>query len=69
MEKDFYFAEKQVENGEIRYKIAFELSSKYDLIAVITEEIPKSLKVITAYKTSKKIKKKWQIDSKLAMRK
>lgn len=68
LKKDCYFVEKQIKDEEVRYKIIFKLSNKYDLIIVITEEIPKSLKVITAYKTSKRIKQKWQKDSKLAMK-
>lgn len=66
---DFYFAEKQIKDNEIRYKLIYELSNKYDLVVAVTEKIPKSLKVITSYKTSRKVKKKWQRDSKLAMKK
>lgn len=38
--EDFYFVEKQLRNGEIRYKLVFNLSKKYDLIIVITEVSP-----------------------------
>ena len=66
--KEFYFVEKQI-NGWIRYKIVFELSRKYDLVIVVKEDKPKILKVITAYKTNKKIKEKWKKSLKLLMRK
>ena len=67
--KDFYFAEKQLKEGEERYKLVYRLSNKYDLVIVVVEEQPQTLKVVTAYKTSKKVKEKWQKDSKLVTRK
>jgi hypothetical protein len=63
-----YFAEKQIIRGEVRYKLASELSRKYDLVIVVTES-EKCLKVITSYKTSKKVRTKWQKQAKLAMKK
>ena len=36
-DKEFYFVEKQI-NSWIRYKLVFELSSKYDLVIVVKEE-------------------------------
>lgn len=65
-EKEFYFVEKQI-NSWIRYKIVYELSSKYDLVIVVKEEA-KALKVISAYKTNKKLKEKWKKMSKSLMR-
>ena len=60
--KEFYFVEKQI-NSWIRYKLVFELSSKYDLVIIVKEE-QKILKVVSAYKTNKKIKEKWKKISK-----
>ncbi len=68
IEKEPHFVEKQIIEDEIRYKIVYKLSSKYDLVIVVTE-VPQALKVITAYKTSKKVKETWNKKSKLAMRK
>ena len=48
--------------------VTFNLD-KYDLVIVVVEEQPQTLKVVTAYKTSKKVKEKWQKDSKLVTRK
>ena len=56
--KEFYFVEKQI-NSWIRYKIVYELSHKYDLIIVVKEE-QNLLKVVSAYKTNKKLKEKWK---------
>jgi len=56
--RKFYFVEKQI-NGWIRYKIIYELSNRYDLVIIIKEE-GKVLKVVSAYKTNKKLKEKWK---------
>jgi hypothetical protein len=69
LKKKFYFVEKQLKDKEIRYKIVYELSRKYDFVIVVIEEKPKYLKVITSYKTSKKVKDKWKKESKLATKK
>jgi hypothetical protein len=51
--KEYYLVEKQLKNGEIRYKFVYRLSNKYDIVIVVTEKPPKTLKVITAYRTSR----------------
>ena len=61
--------EIQLNEEEKRYKSIYKMSSKYDLITVVAEKQPKSLKVITSYKSSKRIKKLWQKKAKLAMKK
>ena len=66
-DKVFYFVEKQI-NDWVRYKIVYELSGKYDLVIVVKEEA-KVLKVISAYKTNKKLKEKWKKMSKFLMTK
>lgn len=66
--KEPYFAEKQKVSEEIRYKIAYKLSSRYDLVAVVIE-VPQGLKVITAYKSSKKVKESWQKKAKSVTKK
>jgi len=58
LEKEFYFVEKQI-NSWIRYKLIYEISHKYDLVIIVKEE-QKILKVVSAYKTNKKIKEKWK---------
>jgi hypothetical protein len=65
-EKEVYFVEKQV-NSWVRYKVVYELSHKYDLIIVVKEE-PKVLKVISAYKTNRRLKEKWKKLSKSIMK-
>ena len=65
--REFYFVEKQI-NSWIRYKIVYELSHKYYLIIVVKEE-GKVLKVVSAYKTNKKLKEKWKKDLKSLMTK
>ena len=37
VKKDFYLYEKQTRENEIRYKLIYELSRKYDLVIVVTE--------------------------------
>ncbi len=67
----FYFVEKQI-NGWIRFKIVYEISNRYDLIIVVKEDINndgKILKVVSAYKTNKKLKEKWKKISKSLMMK
>lgn len=57
-EKQFvYIREKNLE--ELRYKLIFKISNKYNLIVIITEE-QKILKVINVIKTSRKVKKEWE---------
>jgi hypothetical protein len=56
--KEFYFVERQI-NSWTRYKIVYELSRKYDLVIIIKEE-QKVLKVVSVYKTNKKLKEKWK---------
>lgn len=68
LNKNFYFVEKQV-NGWVRYKLVYEISNKYDLVIVVKEEIRKILKVVSAYKTNKKLKEKWKKISKSLMMK
>lgn len=70
LNKDFYFVEKQI-NGWVRYKIVYEISNKYDLVIIVKEEreIRKILKVVSAYKTNKKLKEKWKKLSKSLMMK
>ena len=65
--KEFYFVEKQI-NDWIRYKIVYELSRKYDLIIVVKED-NKVLKVVSTYKTNKKLKEKWKKSLKSLMMK
>jgi hypothetical protein len=67
LKKSFYFVEKQI-NFWTRYKIVYELSNKYDLIIVVKEE-PKILKVVSSYKTNRKLKEKWKKISKYHMMK
>ncbi len=55
-----FLAEAQLKDGEKRLKAIYTLSNSYDLIIVVAEETPKSLKVITSYKSSKRIKRLWQ---------
>lgn len=66
--ENFYFVEKQV-NSWIRYKIVYEISNRYDLVLIIKEEDRKILKVVSAYKTNKKLKEKWKKISKSFMKK
>ena len=58
-EKRCYFVEKQI-NSWIRYKMVYELSNKYDLVIVVKEEKAKILKVVSAYKSDKRVKEKWK---------
>ena len=67
LKKEFYFVEKQI-NFWVRYKVVYELSHKYDLIIIVKEE-QKVLKVISAYKTNKKLKEKWKKSSRYLMMK
>ncbi len=57
--RDFYFVEKQL-NSWTRYKVIYELSKRYDLIIVVKPEEPNILKVVSAYKSNKKLKEKWK---------
>ena len=66
LQREFYFVEKQI-NSWTRYKIVYELSSKYDLVIVVKEEKQKILKVVSAYKTNRKLKEKWKKMSKSLM--
>ncbi|MFA7708175.1 MAG: hypothetical protein WCX73_04450 [Candidatus Pacearchaeota archaeon] len=68
--KKSYFVEKQI-NGWIRFKMVYEISNKYDLVIVVKEDINndrKILKVVSAYKTNKKLKEKWEKISKSLMK-
>ena len=58
LEKEFYFVEKQI-NSWIRYKIIYEISSKYDLVIVVKQD-EKILKVVSSYKTNRKLKELWK---------
>ena len=51
--------EMQQHSEEIRYRLQFNLSSKYDLIIVVRfEDESKDLKIITFFKTNRKWQKK-----------
>lgn len=50
--------ERQQHSEEVRYRLQFDLSSKYDLIIVIRFEEGKDLKIITFFKTNRKWQKK-----------
>ena len=71
LKKEFYFVEKQ-NNDWIRYKVVYEISNKYDMVIVVKQDIEentKILKVVSSYKTNKKLKQKWQKMSKSFMMK
>lgn len=52
-----YIRKKDLE--ELRYKLIFKISNRYNLIVIVTEEA-KVLKVINAIETSRKVKKEWE---------
>ena len=60
-----FYVEKQLvlirtkNTKELRYKLIFKISNKYNLIVIITEEA-NILKVVNVIKTSRKVKREWE---------
>lgn len=50
---------RKINLEELRYKLVFRISNKYNLIVIITEE-ENILKVINVIKTSRKVKREWE---------